>query len=237
MMKLDFSGERILAVVAHPDDAELLCAGTLARAKADGAAIAVCILCKGDKGQPSRPIRNLAAVRRKETAKAARLLGAQLFAGTCADGTLADTQRQRLKLVGVYRRFRPSLVLAHAPEDYHPDHRAASVLAEAASWFCASRGYRTRSSALAHAPALWWMDSVNTAGFQVGFYVNTSAFLELKERALACHRSQLARGGDCEFAPLEELMRLQYRTRGAQAGVLAAEAFRAHDVFKRARAW
>ena len=35
-MRLDFSGERVLAVVAHPDDAELLCAGTLARARRDG---------------------------------------------------------------------------------------------------------------------------------------------------------------------------------------------------------
>src|SRR6476646_5695065 len=55
IMKLDFTDERVLAVVAHPDDAELLCAGTLARAKADGAAIAICILCRGDKGLPDQP--------------------------------------------------------------------------------------------------------------------------------------------------------------------------------------
>ena len=39
-MRMDFSGQRLLAVVAHPDDAELLCAGTLARAIRDGATIA-----------------------------------------------------------------------------------------------------------------------------------------------------------------------------------------------------
>ena len=54
-MKLSFKGERVLAVVAHPDDAELLAAGTLARAHRDGAAIGVCVLCQGDKGQPSQP--------------------------------------------------------------------------------------------------------------------------------------------------------------------------------------
>ena len=58
----------MLAVVAHPDDAELLCAGTLARARDDGAAIAVCVMCRGDKGQPPRPIPNLPGVRRKEVA-------------------------------------------------------------------------------------------------------------------------------------------------------------------------
>ncbi len=60
-MKLDFSSERVLAVVAHPDDAELLCAGTLARARSEGAAIAVCVLCRGNGGQPAKPIRNLAS--------------------------------------------------------------------------------------------------------------------------------------------------------------------------------
>src|SRR5438105_13444852 len=65
-MRLSFAGDRVLAVVAHPDDAELLCAGTLARARAEGAAVAVAVLCRGDKGQPAQPIRNLAAVRRRE---------------------------------------------------------------------------------------------------------------------------------------------------------------------------
>ena len=67
-MRLDFSNEHVLTVVAHPDDAEYLCAGTLARAKADGAAIGVCVLCQGDKGQPTTPIPNLADVRRAEMA-------------------------------------------------------------------------------------------------------------------------------------------------------------------------
>src|SRR5688500_17190120 len=126
-MKLNFSGDRVLAVVAHPDDAELLCAGTLARARDDGAAIAVCVMCRGDKGQPPRPIPNLPGVRRKEVAAAARLLRADLFFGDFADGTLADGTPQRQKLIEIYRQFRPTLVVAHSVEDYHPDHRAAGV--------------------------------------------------------------------------------------------------------------
>src|SRR6185295_16446086 len=147
-MKLTFKNDRVLAVVAHPDDAELLCAGTLARAERDGAAIAVCVLCRGDKGQPSEKVANLAAVRRKEMSASADLLGAQLFLGEQPDGELADNIRTRLKLVEIYRKFKPTLVLAHAPEDYHPDHRAAAALAEAASWSCASNGNRTRSPAM-----------------------------------------------------------------------------------------
>jgi LmbE family N-acetylglucosaminyl deacetylase len=236
-MKFNFVEERILAVVAHPDDAELLCAGTLARAKKDGAAIGICVLCRGEKGQPSKPIKNLAATRRKEMQKAARLLEADLFLCESPDGTLADDRRSRLRLVEVYRQFEPTLVFAHAPEDYHPDHRAASALAEAASWFCASRGQKTRTGSMSASPAVWWMDTVNMMGFDAQFYIDISGHEDTKDEMLACHTSQLLRGSDGDFSPLSELMRMQYQTRGSQCGVPAAEAFRAHHSFKRARAW
>ncbi len=236
-MKLSFKGERLLAVVAHPDDADLLCAGTLARGKADGAAIAICVLCQGDKGKASGKQGNLSTLRRKEMAASAEVLGAQLFTANISDGTLTDDFRTRRTLIEIFRRFRPTLVLAHTPEDYHPDHRAASLLTEAASWFCASRGHRTKSPALASAPALWWMDTIDMSAFTPGFYVDISGQLSIKTQMLACHQSQLARGKDPDFSPLAELMRLQYRTRGMQAGVEAAEAFRAHFAFKRGRAW
>ena len=236
-MKLTFSDERLLAVVAHPDDAELLCAGTLARARAEGAGVAICVLCRGDKGQPAKPIPNLAARRRREMAAAARLLKAELFWLGIPDSTLADNQPTRQKLTEVFRRFRPTLVLAHAAEDYHPDHRTAGALAEAASWFCASRGFLTRSAPLSVPPALWWMDTLNLSRSEPAFFVDISTYLALKEEMLACHRSQLARGKDGDFSPLRDLMRQQAAARGMQSGVTAAEAFRAHHAFKRARAW
>ena len=236
-MRLDFSNERVLAVVAHPDDAEYLCAGTLARAKADGAAIGICVLCRGDKGQPIKPIANLAAVRRKEMTAAAKLLGAKLLRGEYGDGQLVDSPPARKKLIELYRRFKPTLVLAHSGEDYHADHRAASSLAEAASWFCTSVGHKTASPAMKTQPAVWWMDTANMSGFLPEFCVDINDYVDLKRRMLACHQSQLARGLEGDFSPLEEQMLRQCETRGAQAGVAAAEAFRAHLAWKRARAW
>jgi LmbE family N-acetylglucosaminyl deacetylase len=236
-MKLNFSGNRVLAVVAHPDDAELLCAGTLARAKADGAKISVCVLCNGDKGQPSKPVKNLAAVRKKEMEAASRILGAEIFFGGISDATLTDDKRTRELVTEILRQFRPTLVMAHATEDYHPDHQAAAKLAEAASWFCASRGFRTKSPATSEAPALWWMDTINMSGFLPDFFVDVSAFAKLKLEMLMCHKTQLARGDDKDFSPLAELMQLQMKARGTQAGVKAAEAFRAHHAFKRTCAW
>jgi N-acetylglucosamine malate deacetylase 1 len=236
-MKLHFSAERILAVVAHPDDAELLCAGTLGRARQEGAAVGICVLCSGDKGQSEPPMANLAEVRREEMGVAARLLQAGLFCLGVGDSTLQDDTSARQKLTEVYRQFQPTLVLAHSAADYHPDHRAASALAEAASWFCASRGYRTSSAPLAASPALWWMDTLGMSGFEPGFFVDISPFVSLKEDMLNCHRSQMARAGDKDFSPLSSLLHQQCQARGQQCGVPAAEAFQTHNVFKRARAW
>ena len=115
-MKLSFADERVLAVMAHPDDAELLCAGTLARAKADGAAVAICVMCAGDKGiARSEAPSDLVARRESEAQAAAALLGAELFWHAARDGELFDAVAERKQVIETYRRFRPTLVLAHAP--------------------------------------------------------------------------------------------------------------------------
>jgi len=238
-MKLNFTAERILAVMAHPDDAELLCAGTLARARADGAVVGLCSLCRGDKGTGRRGQSpgDLSEIRRGEFRAAAEQLGADVFCGGIDDGDLANTPEHRRVLVEIYRRFGPTLVLAHAPTDYHTDHRAASALAEAASWFSASSGHATGEPPLASPPAIWWTDTVERLAFEPGFYVDVTEQMPLKRAMLACHRSQLVRGEDSDFEPLDELMSRQAAARGAQAGVAAAEAFRIHAAWKRLQAW
>ncbi|HAH47334.1 PIG-L family deacetylase [Gimesia sp.] len=236
-MKLNFEQERILAVVAHPDDAELLCAGTLTRAQQAGAVIGICVLCQGDKGQPDPPLDNLVEVRQLEMQSAAKIVSAELFFGEQPDGGLFDSLELRRKLTEIMRQFSPTLVLAHSQSDYHADHRAASVITEAATWFSASAGNKTASPALAKPPVLWWMDTVNMTSFAPHFYLNISDFVETKILMLNCHQSQLQRGKDSSFSPLQELMLQQCSTRGAQSGVKAAEAFQTHTAWKRCAAW
>jgi N-acetylglucosamine malate deacetylase 1 len=233
-MKINFASDRLLAVMAHPDDAELLCAGTLARAKADGAAIAVCVMCKGDKGVASTGADlDLGSIRHGEAKEAAEALGAEFYWFGSGDGELFDSYENRRKLIEIYRQFKPTLVIAHSTEDYHPDHRAACVIAEAASWFAASRGHVTASPALDAPPKVWFADTIEMTDFSPELYVDVTAHVNVKKRMLECHRSQLQRGKDGDFAPLMELMMRECQTRGAQAGVAAAEAFRSHRAFKR----
>jgi LmbE family N-acetylglucosaminyl deacetylase len=70
--------------------AEFFCAGTLARAGCDGAAIGICVLCMGDRGQPAVPIANLTAAWRREMAAAAKLLETVLLRSDFGDGQLFD---------------------------------------------------------------------------------------------------------------------------------------------------
>lgn len=236
-MEIRFTNERVLAIVAHPDDAELLCAGTLARAKADGATVGICVLCRGDKGQPDPPIPNLSEVRSGEMQAAAKLLDAKLLEGGFNDGELFDTLDSRRTVVELIRKFRPTLILAHAANDYHADHRAASALAESATWFCSSKGQQTESAPMEKPPVLWWMDTIEMIGFEPHFFLDVTDFVELKRQMLHCHKSQLARGENTDFSPLEGVLIRQCEARGAQAGVGAAEAFRHHAAWKRIGAW
>lgn len=235
-MRLNFANQRILAVLAHPDD-EYLCAGTLARARDDGAAIGLCVLCRGDKGQPDPPIPNLAHVRRAEMAASAGLLGAELLFGDFGDGELFDAVESRAVLIDRYRRFRPTLVLAHAASDYHADHRAASALAEAVSWFSSSPGHHASSPPLETPPALWWLDTVDMHEFHPHFYIDISNYVDLKREIMRCHQSQIARGSGAGSSDMEAFLVRQTESRGAESGVRAAEAFRLHHAWKRVRAW
>jgi len=198
-------------------------------------------MCRGDKGvgaaKSASTAENLGQLRHDEAAAAANVIGATLFWFGAGDGELFDTYENRRNLTEIYRKFRPTLVIAHAPEDYHPDHRAAAAIAEAGTWFAASRGHATVSPPLDSPPRLWFADTLNMQEFAPDFFLNVGDQLEIKRRMLACHRSQLERGGDGDFVPLQDLLLRQAGARGAQAGCAAAEAFRWHQAFKRVGAF
>ena len=136
---------------------------------------------------------------------AAKPLGAELLFSGFSDGELTDTVAARRSAIETLRQFRPTLMLAHAAEDYYPDHRFASALAEAAMRFFALRGYLTVSAPMSEPPALWFMDTIKVSRFAPGFYMDISAHVKLKEQMLACHRSQLARADDANSSPLIDL--------------------------------
>ena len=129
-------GNRVLVVMAHPDDAEFGCGGTIAKWAAAGKEINYVLCTSGDKGSSDPdmiPVR-LAQLRRKEQINAAHALGARdVVFLSYEDGTLRNTLELRKDITREIRRFKPDAIICQDPtmrfggSRYinHPDHRAA----------------------------------------------------------------------------------------------------------------
>ena len=226
---------RVLAIGAHPDDIEILCAGTLARFLDLGAAVHLAVACQGDRGGPAGSDPELADRRRAEARAAAALLGAPIDFLEFQDAGVFDTPEARERFVSVIRKARPDLILTHPPEDYHIDHIRVGELASAASWFAASGGHVGDQPCLDRPPAVVFLDTIAGSGFEPSLYVDISDHFELKRRMLACHQSQTARD-DGGIHALADLAETQARFRGFQVGVRYAEAFRPAPLWGRRRA-
>lgn len=118
----------ILAIGAHPDDVELACAGSLIKHIRRGYKVGLCDLTRGELGT-----RGSVEVREREAAESARVMGASFRQNLgMADGGFVNDRENQLKLIEVIRYCKPTLVLANALSDRHPDHgRAAKLIADA----------------------------------------------------------------------------------------------------------
>lgn len=114
----------VLAIGPHPDDAELLCGGTLARAADLGYRTAILDLTRGEMAS-----RGTAELRATEAAAAGRILGLAVRENAgMPDADLRNDRESRERLVGWLRRLRPRVVILPFPKGRHPDHRIAAEL-------------------------------------------------------------------------------------------------------------
>jgi len=132
----EYEARSVLVVVAHPDDAEFMAAGTIAKWAAEGKEINYVLCTAGDKGSSDRTMSPgaLAEIRRREQRAACDRLGVKdlRFLGY-EDGVLQNTLALRRDVVREIRRFQPDVVMCQDPtmrysaQGYlnHPDHRAA----------------------------------------------------------------------------------------------------------------
>jgi bacillithiol biosynthesis deacetylase BshB1 len=118
-MKLD-----ILALAAHPDDAELCCGGTLARHVALGKKAGIVDLTRGELGTRGTP-----AIRQQEAEEATKILGLSARENLgLPDGFFANDKEHQLAVIRAIRKYQPEIVLANAIYDRHSDHGRASSL-------------------------------------------------------------------------------------------------------------
>src|SRR5438093_1299693 len=121
--------QRVLAIMPHPDDIEILCAGTLLRLRDLGYEIHVATMTAGDKGSAELPCAEIAGIRREE----ARLAGKVLGAASCTCLEFADLEiffdgPSRRRVAELLRRVNPFMVFTTPPADYMFDHEITSQL-------------------------------------------------------------------------------------------------------------
>lgn len=216
---------RVLAVAAHPDDAELFCAGTLARYRLRGDHVTIVIACRGDSATLDLPPDELVAVRRREAAESARLLGADLVHLDLPDWAVDVDAAARRRVTDAIRQARPDVLFTHFHTDYGSDHNNTFVLVRDAALMASVPSVVTGHSAVPRAPAIFLWEPLGGFGFQPEVFVDITDTFATKVGMLECHRSQrdwLQRHGGMDFA---EYIETVARFRGFQAGVRLAEGF------------
>lgn len=125
---------RLLVVGAHPDDAEYKAGGLAALYRGLGHDVRFVSVTDGSAGHHLAPGAGLVRRRRAEAEAAAATLGLRYDVWDHPDGRLEVSLARREQTIRLIRSFRPDLVLTHRPNDYHPDHRATSLLVQDAAY-------------------------------------------------------------------------------------------------------
>jgi N-acetylglucosamine malate deacetylase 1 len=229
---------RVLALFAHPDDAEFLCGGTLALLADGGAKIDIATMTSGDCGSTSLPPAKIACRRKEEARRAARIIGAGYTCLEEKDLSVFYDLRTLRKVMELLRGTRADLVLTHSPADYMVDHETVSRLVQTACFGAMAPNFRTgaprAAKPLEAVPHLYYaapFGGRDILGNEIpsNLFVDISATFARKAEMLACHESQRAflRQQQGIADPLE-MQRHMAESAGRAAGLGLAEGFRQH---------
>lgn len=186
-----------MVIMAHPDDAEFLCGGTVAKWCAEGWEVRYVVVTGGDKGTHDESMHpeKLAAIREEEQRAACRVLGVKecIFLGY-PDGFTVDEHELRGQIVRLLRLYRPDVVItwdAFRQAFNHRDHRnVGTVTADAIYPLVRDRLFYPRDEE--DGLAAHQVNEVLLAGADNPDYtVDVSDHWEKKVDAILCHASQI----------------------------------------------
>lgn len=230
--------KNILAFMAHPDDAEFLCAGTLSRLRRLGYEIHIATMTAGDGGSAELPNEEIARIRYSEAERAAAMLESDYQCAHQKDFFVVFNQQSTQTAIEIIRRANPVLVFTHSPQDYMTDHEQTSLIVRAACFAASAPNAKTHfdeaQPPLAAIPHLYYTDAIEGkdifgAPLKPSVYVDISDAIETKTAMLNCHVSQrdwlFRQHGMDHYI---ESMKHWSAQRGSEMGVAFAEGFRQH---------
>ena len=227
---------RILGVGAHPDDLEVHAGGTLARYARDGHEVFMAVCTDGAAGHLHIPPEHLAEIRKREFFTAAEAIGAQHYWMGEPDGFLFENEQTRLQMIEIVRWANPHIIITHHPDDYHPDHRAASRIVFGASFMASTPARLDKYAPCDTVAGLFYMDTTTGIGFDPDVFVDVSETFATKMQMVSAHRSQVTWLRDHDGMDLLDFVDDIGQMRGQQVGVAFAEGFDVARVWPRVRA-
>jgi LmbE family N-acetylglucosaminyl deacetylase len=183
---------RVLAFVAHPDDAALICGGTLARYSRAGHQVSIAVLCQGESPPVGIPPEELRAQREAEVRRSAALINATVYLLGYPDLHPPAEEEARPRAVEMIRQVDPEVVLTHYPQDPLKDHRRASELVEASVAVAWHPAIVTHTPPCTRHSVLYYMDTISGLNFEPDEFVDITGVFDLKRRMLECHEIEAA---------------------------------------------
>ena len=224
-MKVD-----ILAFGAHPDDVELGCGATIAKAIAQGKTVGIVDLTRGELGT-----RGTAEIRDQEAEDAADILKVSFRKNLgFSDGFFTNDETHQKAIIHLLRLHQPTIVLCNAVEDRHIDHAKGSQLVSDACFLSGLQKINTQTvNGISQNP---WRPShvyhyIQWKEISPDFVMDVSDFLDIKIKAIEAYKSQFfdpeSKEPETPISSKNFLDSVRYRAQnlGRLTGVEAAEGF------------
>lgn len=224
-MKVD-----ILAFGAHPDDVELGCGGSIAKAVSQGKSVGIIDLTRGELGT-----RGSAEIRDQEAAAAAKVLGLSFRKNLAfRDGFFVNDETHQMAIIQLIRIHQPKIVLCNAIEDRHIDHSKGSKLVSDACFLSGLKKIVTKDeNGNIQEP---WRPAhvyhyIQWKEIEPDFVVDISNHIDTKMEAIHAYASQFYDAKSQEpSTPISsqnflESVRYRAQNLGRLTGVAAAEGF------------
>ena len=222
----------VLAVVAHPDDAELTCGGTLIKMVDKGYRVGVLDLTAGESGS-----KGSAGIRSREAEASSAVIGLAVRENIgLPDAHLEDTQEYRLKIARVIRKYAPHALIMQNRKSRHPDHAVGHDMVRGAVFLAGLKKLEGEGESRRPFKVITCNAYIEHVE-KPDFVVDTSDQFERKIKAISCYESQFSGRTDSgelfgNGLPLLELIRNQDRHYGSWIRKMYGEPFSVRETME-----
>jgi LmbE family N-acetylglucosaminyl deacetylase len=225
--------KNVLGIFAHPDDAEILCAGTLSLLKKAGCSVHIATMALGDKGTAIHTREEITRIRNAEARKSAELIGGTYHCLGFEDVYILYDRETINRTTSLIRKIRPEIVFTASPADYMLDHEITSLIVQTACFSAGIKNMEAEGEPFEPIPFLYYCDPIEGkdkmgAIILPSIYVDITSEIDIKAKMLACHESQqswLLSHQDSEYILA---MKRFSEKRGKEINTEYAEGFRQH---------